>query len=290
MPVPDKNALPLYGCMTGVMLPVPRAELAPGIVLSQGYFQVFSSPMLAFKEAPPGQHTPGPWVAVHGNFNSYQSRVELSVLDTRALDGFSPSQCLWLVAALLRLRAESPVRVAAIANVPLASLPDVKDPWALAFEASGHQTGIFRTQYTELTAADISWLSNALAVAARLYHDDRFMRAFTVFDESLWTGRPEVGTVLLWTAMEILFDLSSAPHKTKAICGALSAHVAVDAQDRDRAYNVIRELYEKRGRVVHSGRSVEHQDYAQSFALARAAFVKVLDDAKLPASPAQTLQ
>jgi len=290
MPVPDKDTLPLYGCMTGIVLPEPRVELAPGIALSQGYFQVFSTPILAFKEAPPGQHTPAPWVPVRGDFNSYLSRVELAVTDTGALEGFSPSQALWLVAALLRLRAESPVRVAAVANAPLASLPDIKDPWALAFEASGHQTGIFRTQYTELTVADITWLAAALPIAARLYHDERFMRAFTVFDESLWSGRIEVGAVLIWTAMEILFDLSGAQHKTKAICSALSAHVAVDERDRDRAYNVIRELYEKRGRVVHSGWSVQSYDYAQSFALARAAFVKVLDDAQLPKSPKRALQ
>jgi hypothetical protein len=290
MPVPDKDTLPLYGCMTGVMLADARAELAPGIALSQGYFQVFSSPMLAFKETPPGQHTPGPWVAVYGNYNSYQSRVELSITDLGALGGFSPAQAAWLVAALLRLRAESPVRMAAVANVPLASLPEVKDPWALAFEASGHQTGIFRTQFTELSGDDIAWLSRALPTAARLYRDDCFMRAFTVFDESLWSGRTEVGTVLLWTAMEILFDLSAAQHKTKALCSALSAHVAADEADRDRAYNMIRELYEKRGRVVHSGRTVEKQDYAQSFALARAAFVKVLDTEQLPPSGTQPLQ
>lgn len=186
-----------------------------------------------------GQHTPAPWVAVHGNFNSYQSRVELSITDTGALDGFSPSQTAWLVAALLRLRAESPVRVAVVANMPLASLPNMNDPWALAFEASGYQTGIFRSQYTELTAADIAWLSNALPIAAHFYHDERFMRSFTIFDESLWSGRTEVGAVLIWTAMEILFDLSGEQHKTKAICSALSGHVAIDEQDRDRAYNVI---------------------------------------------------
>ena len=290
MPVPDKDALPLYGCMTGIILPEPRVELLPGIMLAQGYFQVFSSPMLAFKETPPGKHTPGPWVAVRGDFNSYQSRVELIVTDTGALDGFSPSQSAWLIAALLRLRAELPVRVAAVANVPLASLPDIKDPWALAFEASGHQTGIFRSQYTQLTAADLAWLFHALPLAARFYHDERFMRAFTVFDESLWSGRTEVGMVLLWTAMEILFGLSGEPHKTKAICSALSAHVAADEQDRDRAYNVICEMYEARGRVVHSGRSIAKQHYAQSFALARAAFVKILDEGELPETRRRTLE
>jgi hypothetical protein len=290
MPIPDKNALPLYGCITGIMLPEPRVKIVDGITLTQGYFEVFSTPMLAFKEAVPGTHTPGPWVAVRGNFNSYFSRAEIAVEHVSALDGFSPSQAAWLVAALLRLRAESPVRIAAVANAPLVSIPSQHDSWALAFESSAHQTGIFRTQYTELTKDDLAWLSAAILVAARFYHDDRFMRAFTVFDESLWSGRVEVGTILIWTAIEILFGLSSEPHKTKNVCAALSEHVGVDTQNRDRAYNVIRELYDKRGQIVHSGRAIQEHDYARSFALARAAFVNVLDRAKLPRMPSRIVQ
>ncbi len=282
MPIPDKNTLPLYGCITGIIVPEPQVQLMEGITLTQGYFEVFSTPMLAFKEAGLGTHTPGPWVAVHGNFNSYRSRCELAVESLSALDGFSPSQAAWLVAAMLRLRAELPVRIAAVANMPLLSIPGQPDAWALAFESSARQTGIFRTQFTELTAEDLAWLSAALPVAADFYRDDRFMRAFTVFDESLWSGRVEVGTILIWTAIEILFDLSAQAHKTKAICAALSEYVAADAQDRDRAYTVIRELYEKRGRTVHSGRSIAEHDYAQSFALARAAFVNCIDRRQLP--------
>jgi hypothetical protein len=88
MPIPDKNALPLYGCITGIMLPEPRVKIVDGITLTQGYFEVFSTPMLAFKEAVPGTHTPGPWVAVRGNFNSYFSRAEIAVEHVSALDGF----------------------------------------------------------------------------------------------------------------------------------------------------------------------------------------------------------
>jgi hypothetical protein len=290
MPVPDKDTLPLYGCLTGVVLPEPQVRLAEGITLTRGYFEVFSTPMLAFSEAQPGKHTPGPWVAVHGAFNSYASRVELAVESVAALDGFMPSQAAWLVAALLRLRAESPVRLAAVANVPLLSIVDQRDGWALAFEASAHQVGIFRSQYTKLTAEDLDWLVAALPVAASFYHDDRFMRAFTVFDESLWSDRTEVGIILIWTAIEILFDLGGAQHKTKAICAALSEHVGVNEQDRDRAYNVIRELYDKRGRAVHGGRHIEKHDYAQSFAFARAAFVNCIDRRQLPKATPQTLQ
>jgi hypothetical protein len=99
-----------------------------------------------------------------------------------------------------------------------------------------------------------------------------------------------MGTLLIWTAIEILFDLSGEQGETKAICSALSEYVASDAQDRDRAYNVIRELYEKRGRIVHAGREIEARDFGQSFALARAAFRNVLGTAELPRSRSRVLQ
>jgi hypothetical protein len=287
--LPDKDTLPLYGCLTGIELPVDSFDLATGIKLRRGVFEVFSSPMLAFKEAAPGSHTPAPWVAVHGGF-AFKSRTELAIEDLSALDGFSPSKAAWLVAALLRLRIEAPVRIPTVANVPLAMLGEQKNAWALAFEASPHHIGLFRSLRTEIKPVDLQWLSATLPVASRFFHDERFMRALSIFDECVWSGRVEMGTVLVWTAIEILFDLSGEQHKTKAICSALSAHVASDAQDRDRAYNVIRDLYEKRGRIVHAGREIEAQDFGQSFALARAAFLNVLGRAALPPARSATLR
>jgi hypothetical protein len=287
---PDKDALPLYGCITGITLSSSPVELAPGIAFESGYFHVFSAPMLAFKEAAAGLPTPGPWVPVDSGSNSRHSHVQLAITDIGAMDGLSPSQVAWHIAALLRLRAESPVRIVVVANQPLASLSDCTDSWALAFEPPGHQTGLFRTSHTELTTIDIAWLSRALIVATRLWNDERFMRAFTMFDQSLWTGRAQMGKVFIWTALEILFDISGEQHKTKAMCGALSDFVSISRQDRDNAYNVARDLYEKRGRVLHGGRDVEDQDYAQTFLFARAALTKVLDSGELPPSRARVLQ
>lgn len=272
--------MPLYGCLTGIVLPVDRFQVATGISLQRGVFEIFSSPMLAFKEALAGSHTPGPWVPVHGGF-TYKARVELAVEDVSALDGLSASQAAWLIAALLRLGVEAPVRIPVVADRPLATLPE-GNAAATAFEASPYHIGLFRGLHIDVDVELLEWLSEALPVAARFLHDDRFMRALTIFDESVWSGRVELGTVLIWTAVEILFDVSGQQHKTKAICSALSEHIGADAQDRDRAYNVIRDLYEKRGRIVHSGRKIDAKDFGQSYALARAAFMNVLGRKELP--------
>jgi hypothetical protein len=133
-----------------------------------------------------------------------------------------------------------------------------------------------------ITTDDIQWLVDTLPVATRFFYEERFMRALTLFDESVWASRIEIGTVFIWTAIEILFDCSGEQHKTKAISSALADCVGHGKADRDYAYQVIADLYAKRGRVVHSGRNIENEDFGQSHALARAAFMNVLGRKELP--------
>lgn len=286
----DKDSLPLYGSVTGISLPDEQIHVARGVTLQPGIFDTFSTPMMAFAEPSDGGHTPGPWVAVDGAYQSFEARVELAIEDLAMFDGFTPSQAMWLIAALLRLRIEAPVRVAAVANVPLATLMKRNEIWPLSFEGAPNQNGLFRAGRMEMTTDDIEWLADTLPVATRFFHEERFMRALTIFDESVWASRLETGTVFIWTAIEILFDCSGEQHKTKAISSTLADCVGRDRPDRDRAYQVIAELYGKRGRVVHSGRNIEREDFGQSHALARAAFLNVLGRKELPKPRSVTLQ
>ena len=96
--------------------------------------------------------------------------------------------------------------------------------------------------------------------------------------------------MLIWTAIETLFDLGSARHKTKAIAQALSDYVNSSPADRDRAYNTIRDLYQKRGRVVHVAGKVDSHDFMQTYTLARYAFTKVITIGEPPPAPINETQ
>ena len=279
--IPDKDSLPLYCAVIGIELHTEFFSFRDGVALRKGVFEVFSSPMLAFAEAKPGSHTPTPWVAVHGGFG-FKSRAQLEISDISAFDGLLPSRAAWLVAALFRLRIEAPVRLPVLANMPLVDLPTQRGAWALSFEASPHQLGVFRHICQPIDDKTLEWVSEMLPVAVRLFHDDRFMRALSIFDECIWSGRTDLAVVLMWTAVEILFDLSGAQHKTKMISTALADYVGRDAPDRDQAYGVIRDLYERRGRAVHAGRKIAEDDFIQSFALVRAMFTHVLAQRAIP--------
>lgn len=279
----DRDQSPLYGCMTGIELPSDSYELSLGLTLRQTYVDMFAAPMMAFAPpASPATHSPGPWVAVQGGF-SFESRVELCVMDDGRFDGFTSSLTLWLVAALFRLRIEAPVRLAVLGNMPFNEMGLAgKDAMAVAFESATNHHGLFKGTRIKASADDLAFARDHLPIAARLYHDDRFFRAFSVYDEASWSPTIELSTVLIWTAIETLFDLGSARHKTRAIAKALSDYVGSSPADRDRAYNTIQDLYRKRGSVVHVAGKVESQDFMQTYALARCAFTKVISMGELP--------
>jgi len=277
---------PLYGCLTGFELQIDSYELSLSLTLRRTYVDMFAAPMIAFAPpATPDTHHPGPLVAVRGG-SSFQSRVELCVMDDGEIDGLSPSLTAWLVAALFRLRIEAPVRMAILGNMPFNEMGShSREALAVAFESYTNHIGIFKGSSLQASTDDLAFVRDLLPTAAHLYHDDRFFRAFSVYDEASWSPTIELSTVLLWTAMEILFDLGSAQNKTKAISHALSEFVSSSPADRDKAYNTIRDLYRKRGRVVHVAGKVDSQDFIQTYMLARYAFRKVIASGEPPPTP-----
>jgi hypothetical protein len=283
--VRDFDQLPIYGCLTGFTLPVENFEIGPGLSLSRTFVDTFGGWSMGFvaPRAPTLPH-PAPWAPVNGESSSMlQARVELAITQT-SLEGFTlPTATAWLVASLLRLQISAPVRVAVLANMPFVS---IADNWqkveALAFETGTKQWGVFRSESVQATLEDLLWLRRCLPVAARLYQDERFQRAFSIYDEALWAPRKELATILVWTALEILFEASGEQDKTRAISALASEWIGYDRADRDRAYNVIRELYHKRGRVVHVGKQIETGDFTQSLQICKAVFRNILTRKKLP--------
>src|SRR5205085_10485083 len=55
--------------------------------------------------------------------------------------------------------------------------------------------------------------------------DCSVVRGYSIYDEALSSPRKELAAVLIWTAIEILFDASSEQHKTRAICEGMSSWI-----------------------------------------------------------------
>ncbi|AWC22459.1 hypothetical protein ASC75_24905 [Aminobacter sp. DSM 101952] len=284
------DQLPLYGCLTGIELPDSGFEVIPGVSLRSVFVDMFGTSLLAFAPPPtPKAPHPGPWVPINGGY-TFKSRVQVSITDVSSFDSLSPSAVAWLVAAMLRLQLPSPVRMAVLAAMPFDKMEVTHEPWPITFESATHQVGPYRTPSTVASEEDFLWLRTALPVASRLYHEERFFRAFSVYDQAQWSPTLEMGTVLVWTAIEALFDLGGEREKTKAICRALADYVSDGPSDRDRAFQVIRDMYGMRGSVVHNGGRVAPEDAIQSYQFAKVAFRRCIIDGKLPPSPQRVLQ
>jgi len=282
----DNPAAPFYGCMTAVALECEAIEICPGVTLEPVFVDTFGPTLAAFSPpGPPFKSHPGPWVIVdYGAM--HKCRVQITVVPLQLAFPLSGKDAAWLTTSVLRLQVPSPIRLAigsTLAFTEMRENPTTAKPFA--YEAAPHQLGVFQMlddEHRLLSDRDLDWLKTFVPVAGELMKEERFFRAFSIYDQAQWARTIEAGMTLVWTALEVLFAIGTYQHKTKAICRALSEYVTTDRTERDRAYNITQKLCEQRGRIVHAGHSLSEQDAIQAFQLAQVAFRRVLIDQSLP--------
>ncbi|MGE3064009.1 MAG: hypothetical protein AB7K67_00335 [Hyphomicrobiaceae bacterium] len=279
----DSRKAPAYVCLTGIELPIEQVQPTPGVELRRVFVDMFSAPMMAFA-APPNENAahPTPWAAIRGGF-SFQSRVQAKIDAAAIPEGLDAARTAWLLAALLRLQINVPIRAAAMGNMPFMEMGErYREVASILIEATPHQFGIFNgSSIARCSEDDLAWVV-FLPKLAKLYAEPRFATAFSIYEEAQWCQTKELAIVLIWSAMETFFGLSEAQHKTKAISSALSAYIANSQSDRDKAFGVVREMYQKRSRIVHAGTKLADHDFLQSAQFAKVAFRRAIVEGKLP--------
>ena len=113
------------------------AEVAPSIILTPAFADVFGTTMAAFEPpAPSGLHT-SPWVAVERS-SSIQLRCQLAIPADWSLPEMDKLSSLWLLVSLMRLKLRVRVQAAVLANRPFGAMQEtVRGSRILAFEDAG---------------------------------------------------------------------------------------------------------------------------------------------------------
>jgi hypothetical protein len=170
-----------------------------------------------------------------------------------------------------------------LGNMPFAGMgAQWRSALSVAFETGAHHHGLFRQHTTQLSAVDLAYIRDFHPTAARLLHQDRFFRSFSLYDSAAWSPNIEQSMTLIWTAIEVLFNLGSVESKTKAVASALSKLIGTPPDDEPLAFKVIKDAYRSRSKFVHAARQLDPKAYMQSAALARTAFQAILVNGQLP--------
>ncbi len=265
-----------------MLLPCETFDIAKGIRLRNIFADIFTTPMMAYSSPDPGTHHPAPWSAVAGG-SFFECRTELEISTLESCMGFSTKTVAWLIVAIMRLHLDGPIRLAALSNKPFQK-EHASASGGFLFEAAPVQWGIFNPNQRAVptTASNLAWFARELPLTLSLWPDERFQRAFAIFDEARWSANDASAVTMLWTAVEILLGVSASRDKGRVISAKLSGLIGKDPGEQEKVLPVIRDLYQKRGSIVHAGGKMAMRDFIQLFRFVSVAFQRTIVGGHLP--------
>lgn len=275
----------LFACITSAAMRSEREDICEGVSLERVYVDAFGHTMTAYAPPPSAKaHHPSPWVPVLAS-TKFDCRVQIRVSSGKAQDEAAALNTAWLAATVLRCRLGAPIRIPFYSPVSFNELPTTSPaPQITPFEMGETHIGAFTTRVCDLEKEGIQWLKEMLPSATHLFSDLRFRRFLTLSDTAQWAHSPEAGCIMVWTALEVFFDLSDKQDKTKAISRCLSKYLASERSEYDKIFPLVRKQYQHRGSAVHAGASLENSDVAQTFRLANVVLQQCLIQRELPAT------
>jgi hypothetical protein len=82
--------------------------------------------------------------------------------------------------------------------------------------------------------------------------------------------------------MEVLFGIGTEREKKRAISRAISDYLSTDRSHRDRVYGEVSSLFEKRGSIVHAGKTGDVPDIVRTFRIGKKVLQKTILTGALP--------
>lgn len=278
----NPNTSPLYAGISGVQLEAESFELGHGVTLSKTFAHVMAPFLIAFAPAKPGEPHPAPWSPVSGGLG-YDIHVQLLVpADFARPQWFSRLNTIWWLVALLRLKASSVAIVPVVSHSPFAEIPTAEQQAKFWPIEVGHHRLLVEDLSTILSEHDLEWVKKYWIQGGDLMSEsDDLNAAFQAFDNSLKGGRPSTSLMMLWGAIEQLFSPAKQELRFR-ISATLAAFLEPPGVDRLSLHKRIIKLYDERSKVAHGAGDGEYKALAETYALLKRAFIKIIEDGHVP--------
>lgn len=271
-------------CLVGMLLKDSEVQITSDLVLKTTFAASISPTMLAFAPAKaPNLPYPTLWAAVHGG-RTHKVFVELVIsYKNDRLSQVAKQQNVWLFAASLRLIFNYPILCPYVSST---SFSLISENWSKAniikFEDKDFNFGAFTNEPPKISADEGVQIAESFRTLCELYSKDRFARAFTTFDQARWCSTAGNFVISVWTALEILFQVSASRNKTQLLSSLISRFLCISSKQEKTTSERIRYLLEHRGGIVHAARQPTKEIVIETYLVAQKVFERCLEEVRLP--------
>ncbi len=256
--------------LSGVQLDCESFDLGNGASLSRTYVHLMAHPILAFKPAEKGKHSPGPWqnVLARPGTTSVNLLAELAVPRNETAPTLHHEWASWIT-FLLRFMTDRIVTMTLISPLDCRALAN-GDTQATLIEPvpvrSGHST---------ISAEMATWLKEHWYASFDLSKNDALAYAAASIYHSHRTTE-DLGLVAVWAAFERLFS-TNAPELKYRVCTNLAAFLEPAGEARYVLFKRLAKLYDDRSNAAHGSPLKNPLAYKESASLASRAILRIIE-------------
>lgn len=273
----------IYAGLAGVLLEAPECSLGSGIRLTQTYAHLMAPFMMAFSPAPPGGHHPAPWSAVSGGFG-FDIHVQLEIPPATASSlSLDPEFIAWWITAFLRLRVGPIFLVPVLGEQSFeAAKSSPNSAKYYPIETESRFLMLDPNARRSLTEVDVAWVAKYWIEASKLfYENDSFRTLFEATDQCMFARHRSLAMLWLWGGLEGVFSPEKAELRYR-ISSAIASFLEPAGVPRMNAQKAISKLYDSRSATAHGRKDKKRDSLQESYALARRAVVKMIEDNRVP--------
>jgi len=280
----NPNEQDIFAGLSDLALPINTFDLGNGIWISKTYVHVFGPYLAAFKEPELGKPHPPPWQSV-GSGNSFDIRAELYVpKSTNLFEEIDRLNTVWLIAALMRIKAIPSLRVPVISNIRFSEIANSdRESNFIPIELEKRELLSSTIQLSPIDLDNLEWVKNILPTAGKLFERIRkFAFALLCLDRSISETRYSLAILTLWGALEQLFSPDDKQEISYRTSLNIASYLKPRGRERSEFLKKVKKLYSARSKAAHGNPTEDRQEFYDTYALLKEAALKIIETNHVP--------